>query len=152
MPLTLKKTLTITSPAFKNNGDIPSKHTCEGEGISPELNIENIPEETKSLALIVDDPDAPHGTFDHWIMWNIAPNNKIAENSSPGKQGLNGKKEKKYYGPCPPSGTHHYHFKIYALDTEFELPDECDKDSLMKAMEGHIIGQGEIVGLYKKKK
>ena len=152
MTLTLKKTLSVTSAAFSNNGDIPLKYTCEGEGINPPLDISDIPDGTKSLALIVDDPDAPHGTFDHWIMWNIAPDSQIKEDSAPGKQGLNGKKEKKYYGPCPPSGTHHYHFKVFALDTEFELPEEADKSALLKAMEGHIIGQGEIVGLYKKKK
>jgi hypothetical protein len=152
MTLTLRKTLSITSAAFSNNSYIPSKYTCEGEGINPPLDIKDIPDGTKSLALIVDDPDAPHGTFDHWIMWNIAPTGKIKEDSAPGKQGLNGKKEKKYYGPCPPSGTHHYHFKVFALDAEFELPEDADKSALLKAMEGHIIGRGEIVGLYKKKK
>ena len=99
----------------------------------------------------MDDPDAPSGTFDHWIMWNIPPIDKIEENSAPGIQGINSKNQNKYYGPCPPSGTHHYHFRIYALDTKLDIPEKSDKKALLKALEGHIIATGELIGVYKKK-
>ena len=144
------KTLTVTSPAFKENEMIPAKYTCIGEDINPEISITGIPEEAKSLALIMDDPDAPSGDFVHWVMWNIPTDGKIAENSAPGEQGLNGMDENKYKGPCPPSGTHHYHFKVYALDTKLELSNETDKQGLLKAMEGHVLSSGELVGLFKK--
>jgi Raf kinase inhibitor-like YbhB/YbcL family protein len=129
---------------------IPAKYTCSGSNINPELTIKDIPSEAKSLALIVEDPDAPNGTFDHWIMWNIPVKEKIEENSVPGTQGKNGKNENKYMGPCPPSGTHHYHFGIYALGSKLDLPAGTDKKGLLKAMEGNILGKGELVGLYKK--
>ncbi|HLG02199.1 MAG TPA: YbhB/YbcL family Raf kinase inhibitor-like protein, partial [Bacteroidia bacterium] len=116
------------------------------------IDIENIPTEAKTLALIVDDPDAPRGTFDHWIMWNISPDGKIKENSAPGVEGRNSAAENKYYAPCPPTGTHHYHFKVYALDTKLDLRDNADKGVLTEAMQGHVIGSGEIVGLYESKK
>jgi len=154
-PLTLyhmdTATLVVESPEFGENGMIPDKFACEGENVNPTLNIRNIPKETKSLALIMDDPDAPHGTFDHWIVWNIAPTNTIAENTVPGVVGKNGNEENNYTGPCPPSGTHHYHFKVFALDTMLDLPeDETDKAALEKAMEGHIIGSGVLIGLFEK--
>lgn len=129
---------------------IPVKYTCSGENINPEISISGIPAETKSLALIMDDPDAPSGDFVHWVMWNILTDGKISENSAPGVQGVNDFGENKYGGPCPPSGTHHYHFKIYALDTKLELPTETDKQGLLKAMEGHVLASGELVGLYMK--
>lgn len=129
---------------------IPVKYTCSGENINPEISISGIPAETKSLALIMDDPDAPSGDFVHWVMWNILTDGKISENSAPGVQGVNDFGENKYGGPCPPSGTHHYHFKIYALDTKLELPAETDKQGLLKAMEGHVLASGELVGLFKK--
>ncbi|MGZ4033480.1 MAG: YbhB/YbcL family Raf kinase inhibitor-like protein [Bacteroidia bacterium] len=156
LALIANTTITIKSPAFSNNGNIPAKFTCSGDNINPELNIGTVPKETKTLALIMDDPDAPGGMFVHWVMWNIPPketiddNFTIDQNSAPGVQGLNGKKENKYTGPCPPSGTHHYHFKIYALDTKLNLPTATDKEALLKAMKGHIIGQGELIGLFKK--
>lgn len=150
MAIVANKTLTVKSPAFENNQSIPSKYTCDGSNINPALSIKDIPKESKSLALVIDDPDAPKGTFDHWIMWNIPVKEMIEENSAPGAQGKNGKGENKYYGPCPPSGTHHYHFHVYALDTKLDLPVNTDKNALLKAMEGHIIGQGELIGTYKK--
>lgn len=143
-------TLTVTSPAFAENEMIPVKYTCKGEDVNPEINIMGIPTEAKSLALIMDDPDAPSGDFVHWVMWNIPIQEKIAENSAPGVQGLNGLDENKYKGPCPPSGTHHYHFKMYALDTKLDLPAATDKQGLLKAMEGHVLASGELVGLFKK--
>jgi Raf kinase inhibitor-like YbhB/YbcL family protein len=145
------KSLTIKSPAFKHNELIPSTYTCDGSNISPALSIEDMPANTRSLAIVMDDPDAPKGTFDHWVMWNIHPSSTIAENSTPGTQGRNGKGENKYTGPCPPSGTHHYHFKVYALDTELSLTAGADKKALEKAMEGHIVAQGELIGKYKRK-
>lgn len=142
--------LTVTSSAFGANEMIPAKYSCKGENINPPLSIGRIPEGTQSLALIMDDPDAPNGDFVHWVMWNIPVGGTIAENSAPGDQGLNGKKENKYTGPCPPSGTHHYHFKVYALDTKLTLVSGTNKTALMKAMEGHILSSGELVALFKK--
>jgi Raf kinase inhibitor-like YbhB/YbcL family protein len=142
--------MTIKSPSFAANSYIPTKFTCDGANVSPDLMISDIPKECKSLALIMDDPDAPNGTFVHWVMWNIPPNQKIGESMAPGIQGLNGKKENKYTGPCPPSGTHHYHFKIYALDSKLELGSTTDKQALETAMKGHILAAGELVALYKR--
>jgi Raf kinase inhibitor-like YbhB/YbcL family protein len=150
LTIVAQSTLTVKSSAFEENGFIPSKYTCDGEGINPVLTIENLPQETKSMALVIEDPDAASGTFDHWVMWNIPSGNRIDENSAPGKEGKNSKKENMYAPPCPPSGTHHYHFKVYALDAMLELHDNTDKKALMKAMEGHILAKGELVGLYKK--
>ncbi len=142
--------LTIKSPAFEANKKIPKKYTCEGEAINPPLIIEDVPKEAKSLTLIFDDPDAVSGTFDHWIMWNIPPStSKIEENSAPGIQGLNSGRKPSYYPPCPPSGSHRYTFKIYALDQTLNLPSTTKKAALQKAMQGHILGEGELVGLYR---
>ena len=141
--------LIIKSPAFENNKLIPSKYSCDGEEISPPITVENIPPQTKTLALILDDPDAPRGTFDHWIVWNISPNGKIAENSIPGTQGLNSADQQAYIGMCPPSGTHRYFFKVYALDTKLELKaNSTKKKDLEKAMQGHVLAKGELIGLY----
>jgi len=150
MATVLNKPLIVESPAFANNELIPAKYTCVGSNINPTLVITDIPYGTKSLALIVDDPDAPHGTFDHWVMWNIPAVGVIDENSAPGIQGKNGKGENKYMGPCPPSGTHHYHFKVYALDIKLKLPAGADKNALLKAMDKHILASGELIGLFKK--
>lgn len=143
-------TLTVTSSAFEANGFIPEKYTCKGENINPALSVAGVPEGTQSLALIMDDPDAPNGDFVHWVMWNIPIGGVIAENSAPGEQGLNGRKENKYTGPCPPSGTHHYHFKVYALDSRLDLVAGTNKQALLQAMEGHILASGELVGLFRK--
>jgi Raf kinase inhibitor-like YbhB/YbcL family protein len=140
----------LTSPAFENNGFIPSKYTCQGEDINPALSIEDIPEGTKSLALIVDDPDAPMGTWVHWVVYDIAPVSRIDEDSIPGKQGINDFRKKDYGGPCPPSGTHRYFFKIYALDEELGLEEGVNKRGLEKAMQAHILEKAELIGLYKK--
>lgn len=148
--ITGTKTLTVKSPAFENGATIPSKYTCEGANVNPAIKIVGLPEKVKSLALIVDDPDAPNGTYDHWVMWNIRVTDEIEEDSSPGTQGKNDKGENKYTGPCPPSGTHRYRFKVYALDIKLDISDDTDKEKLMKAMEGHVMAEGELVGLYKK--
>jgi Raf kinase inhibitor-like YbhB/YbcL family protein len=141
------KELTITSPAFQKNQAIPEKYTCDGP--NPPLTIEGIPEGTKSLALVLDDPDA-HGTFDHWVVWNIPPSqNKISEDSAPGVEGLNSDQENGYIGPCPPPGKpHHYTFKIYAVDTLLQLGEDSDKKALEEALKGHILADGKLIGLY----
>jgi Raf kinase inhibitor-like YbhB/YbcL family protein len=144
------KPLVVESPAFANNEMIPDKYSCTGANINPAIVITSIPDGTKSLALIVDDPDAPNGTFDHWVMWNIPVTAVIDENSAPGIQGKNGKGENRYTGPCPPSGTHHYNFKAYALDIKLALAASVDKKALLKAMETHILASGGLIGLYKK--
>lgn len=142
------KNLIITSPAFSNNNRIPSKFTCSGEDVNPQIDIKGLPEETKSLALIVDDPDCPIGDWVHWIVWNIKPTTTIKENSIPGVQGINDFGKHSYGGPCPPSGTHRYFFKVYALDTLFSLDVHTRKKGFEKAMSGHILAKGELVGTY----
>jgi hypothetical protein len=145
-------TLTVKSSAFANGNYISEKYTCEGENYNPEIEVENIPAGAKSLALIMDDTESPNGEFVHWVMWNIPVKGKINEKIAPGVQGKNSKKENKYYGPCPPNGIHKYHFKIYALDKNLDLPASTDKAALLKAMEGHILANGELVGQYKSHK
>jgi Raf kinase inhibitor-like YbhB/YbcL family protein len=146
--------LKITSPAFQNNGNIPGTYTCDGSDINPALMIENCPQGAKSIALVCDDPDAPMGTWVHWVLWNITPNTKeIKENTVPtgAVQGINDFKKHTYGGPCPPSGTHRYFFKVYALDTMLTISPNSTKADLEKAMKGHILTQGQLVGLYKRK-
>ncbi|MDA8104403.1 MAG: YbhB/YbcL family Raf kinase inhibitor-like protein [Nitrospiraceae bacterium] len=146
--------LTISSPAFGHNGNIPAKHTCDGKDVNPSLAIRNVPPGAKSLALIVDDPDAPAGTWVHWVLWNIAPEtSEIKEDSVPkgAIQGINDFRKHAYGGPCPPSGTHRYFFKLYALDALLNPGPNSSKAEIEKAMQGHIISQAEIIGLYKRK-
>jgi Raf kinase inhibitor-like YbhB/YbcL family protein len=146
--------LMISSPAFENNGLIPEEYTCEGRNVNPRLVIGNIPPGTKSFALIVDDPDAPMGTWVHWVVWNIPPETReIRENSLPAgaNQGLNDFRKHEYGGPCPPSGTHRYFFKLYALDALLDLPHNTTKTGLEKAMTGHVIEHSGVVGLYKRR-
>jgi Raf kinase inhibitor-like YbhB/YbcL family protein len=141
------KELIITSPAFQPNQTIPEKYTCEGP--NPPLIIEGIPEGAKSLALVLDDPDAV-GTFDHWIVWNIpSTQNEIVEDSAPGTVGLNSDRQNTYTGPCPPPGKpHHYTFKVYAVDTQLELSVDSGKEELEKALKGHVVAEGKLIGLY----
>jgi len=140
----------LTSPEFEANQMIPQKFTCQGQDVNPALNIEGIPEGTKSLALIMDDPDAPIGTWVHWVLFNMTPSDHIDENSVPGLQGLNSFGKRDWGGPCPPFGTHRYFFKLYALDALLELDEKIKKKDLEKAMESHILEQSELIGLYKK--
>jgi len=143
------KDLFIKSPAFETGKLIPKKYTCDGQNINPPISIEGAPKEAKTLVLIMDVPDAPSGTFDHWIVWNIpASNSKIGENTVPGMEGMNGTRQMGYFGPCPPSGTHRYFFKVYALDIELSLRVGSKKKDVEKAMQGHILGKGELMGLY----
>lgn len=145
------KELRITSLAFQNNGVVPAKYTCDGDDVNPPLKIDGIPREAKSLVLIVDDPDASMGTWVHWVVWNIPPIERIEENSVPGVEGLNDFRKHSYGGPCPPSGTHRYFFKIYALDAKLDLIANSRKEDVERAMEGHILAKGEIVGLYRRR-
>jgi len=145
------KELIITSPVFGNNEYIPAKYTCDGEDVNPPLKIEYVPEGTQSLVLIVDDPDAPAGTWSHWTVWNIPPAEKIEENSVPGVEGLNDFGRHSYGGPSPPSGTHRYFFKVYALDTKLDLDKNSRKNDVEEAMEGHVLAKGEIIGLYSRR-
>jgi Raf kinase inhibitor-like YbhB/YbcL family protein len=144
----------ITSSAFQEGGNIPSKFTCDGGDSSPPLQIAEIPSGAKSLVLVVDDPDAPSGLFTHWIVWNISPQtNAIAEGSAPkGVQGTSDFGKSDYGGPCPPSGTHRYYFKIFALDRELNLPSGTKRNQLDAAMKGHVVAQGELMGRYSRKK
>lgn len=144
------KRLRITSAAFKENDFIPPRYTCDGENISPPLSIYQIPAETKSLVIIVDDPDAPGGTWVHWIMWNIPVTRQFRENEAKGLQGVNDSGKHRYQGPCPPGGIHRYFFKIYALNCLLDLPVSSTKQELEKAMSDNIIAFGELVGLYKR--
>lgn len=136
---------------FKDREVIPRKYTCDGEDINPPLQIIDIPVDTKSLGLICDDPDAPGGDFVHWIIFNINPRtNKIEENSVPigTKLGINDFGKLKYGGPCPPSGTHRYFFKVYALDFVLNIPDGINKKRLLAEIQGHIIDKTQLIGLY----
>lgn len=144
------KELTVSSPVFENNGRIPAKYTCDGDDVNPPLRIDGIPEEAVSLVLIVDDPDAPIGTWVHWVVWDIPPSERIEENSAPGTEGLNDFRRHSYGGPCPPSGTHRYFFKVYALDSKLNLRPDSRKGDVERAMETHTIAKGEIVGLYRR--
>jgi Raf kinase inhibitor-like YbhB/YbcL family protein len=146
--------LSITSPAFPHKGMIPKKYTCDGDGGSPPLLIGNVPEKTMSLALIVDDPDAPMGTWVHWVVWNIGHGiGEIPENTVPlgALQGTNDFGKQRYGGPCPPSGTHRYFFKLYTLDLSLTLNAGATKAKVEEAMSGHLLGKTKLVGLYWRK-
>lgn len=154
----LKMDIKVTSTAFEEGGMIPSKYTCDGEDVSPPLSWSSVPEETKSIALISDDPDAPMGTWVHWVAFNLPPEMTELGESIPhgealevgGKQGKTDFGKVGYGGPCPPSGTHRYYFKIYALDTMIDLKAGITKAELLDAMEGHILAQGQLMGKYKR--
>ena len=146
--------LTVTSAAFAEGAAIAAKYTCDGVNVNPPLAIAATPAGTKSLALIMDDPDAPVGIWVHWVAWNIpAPTREIPENSIPAgvQQGLNDWKRNDYGGPCPPSGTHRYYFKIYALDTTLTLAPSATKVDLERAMQGHELAAGQLMGTYKRR-
>lgn len=144
----------IKSSSFKDGETIPTKYTCDGEDVNPLLEIRHVPEEAKSLALIVDDPDASRGVpWDHWLVWNIPPRTQYIQESvvpSNAVQGVSSGGKVKYMGPCPMKGKdpHRYIFSLYALDKELELAEGASKDELLRAMEGHIIARAELVGMY----
>ena len=145
--------LKVFSSSFENGGTIPAKFTCDGENISPDVSWEGVPEETKSLALICDDPDAPSGDFVHWVVFNVPVDIKGVDEGMEidgAKLGITDYGRPGYKGPCPPSGFHHYHFKVYALNEMLDAESNIDKYELLKEMEGHILAKGELVGLYKR--
>lgn len=148
--------LAITSPAFNHGDRIPTPYTCDGENMSPPLRWSQVPEGAQSLALIMDDPDAPSGTFVHWVFFNLPPDvDMVSEGAQPvdiqslgGENGTNSRGQDAYTGPCPPSGEHRYFFKLYALDTTVGLTPGASKADLESAMAGHVLEQAELIGLY----
>jgi Raf kinase inhibitor-like YbhB/YbcL family protein len=146
--------MNISSAAFKDGSSIPSKYTCDDADTSPPLAFGGIPNGAKSLALIMDDPDAPGGTFDHWIVWNIPPNTtSVAEGQAlKGTSARNGFGKSGYGGPCPPDREHRYFFKLYALDTMLNLPASSSKSDLENAMKGHTLAQAQMMGRYNRKR
>ncbi len=152
-------TIAVRSSAFQEGGMIPAKYTCDGDDMSPPLEWTGIPEGTKSLALISDDPDAPVGTWVHWVMWNVPPTVKgLAQDVSPdpqlpdgSRQGISDFRRPGYGGPCPPSGVHRYYFQLYALDTTLDLPSSTRKADLVQAMKGHVLAEGQLMGKYRRR-
>jgi Raf kinase inhibitor-like YbhB/YbcL family protein len=153
--------MTVTSTAFQPGGKIPTIYTCQGNDFSPPLAWSNPPEGTKSLALIMDDPDAPMGTWVHWVVYNLPPGtSELLEGASAAnaekfnlpvgtQQGQTSFKRSDYGGPCPPSGSHRYIFHLYALDIPLDSPG-MDRAALVKAMDGHILASGTLMGTYQK--
>lgn len=143
----------IESPAFANGGMIPGRFTCKGANVSPELLISGIPAKAKVLALVVEDPDAPMGTWTHWLVWNIPPSTaRIPENAIPtgAVQGTNDFGKPQYGGPCPPFGSHRYYFKLYALDKPMALKAGAKRETLLAALKGHVLGQAVWMGRFQK--
>jgi hypothetical protein len=153
-------TISMSSPAFADGELIPVKYTCDGENVSPPLEWGGLPAGAQSLALIMDDPDAPSGTFVHWVIYDLPPTlsglpEDVPSDEKPsvgGTQGNNGAGKLGYTGPCPPSGTHHYFFRLYALDARLDAAAGLSKDKLLQAMEGHVLAQGELMGIYSRSK
>lgn len=151
-----KQTLLVQSPAFEEGGRIPAIYTCDDRNISPPLSWSNVPDSTKSLALICDDPDAPAGTWVHWVLFNIPPDTTaLPENMPPEEQLENGAEQGQndfgeigYGGPCPPRGTHRYYFRLYALDKKIDIESGATRQELMKAMKGHVMAEGQLMGRY----
>jgi hypothetical protein len=141
----------ISSPSFGQGEAIPVRHTCDGEDISPTLHFSGIPDQSRSIALVVEDPDAPKGNWVHWVVWNIPPRETIREGSVPGTEGMNDFRQQHYGGPCPPSGTHRYYFRAYALDDTLDLPPSADRYQLAEHMQGHILAEAEWMGRYSRK-
>lgn len=149
----------VTSPAFEDCDAIPARYTCDGLDVSPPLSWDSVPDGTQRLALIADDPDAPGGTFVHWVIYELPPDTRRLPEDVPNRQtlpsraaqGVNGAGSIGYMGPCPPSGTHRYFFKVYALDTELDLRDGATKGDVLSAMEGHVLGEGRLMGAYRRR-
>lgn len=149
----------ISSPEFEHGARIPRLYTCEGDDVSPPLAFDDVPDRAVSLALIVDDPDAPRGTFDHWLIWNIPsrvrtlpeaiPPQEVVEGLGPAAQGENDFGRIGYGGPCPPAGRpHRYRFRLYALDGVLDLSPGVGRERLERAMDGHVVGEAELVGVF----
>jgi hypothetical protein len=155
LPENTMANLSLSSPVFLHDKSIPAKYTCEGDDINPPLTISDVPEGTESLVLILDDPDAVGGVWDHWLLWNIDPEtSQVPENSVPetAVQGTTSWGKQEYGGPCPPpgSGTHHYTFKLYALDTTLDLPGTSTKSEVEEVIGEHILKETTLVGLYER--
>jgi Raf kinase inhibitor-like YbhB/YbcL family protein len=143
--------LEISSAAFEGGGAIPSRHSCDGENVSPPLSFAGAPAGTRSLALVVDDPDAPVGTFTHWLAWGIDPDTDgIGEGQAAPREGRNGFGTTGYAGPCPPRGRHRYFFRLFALDTELDLEPGADREQLESALDGHVLESTELMGTYER--
>ena len=143
----------LTSDAFASGQSIPAKYTCKGKNISPALAWTEPPAETQSLALIMDDPDAPAGTWVHWVLFNIPASTRNLQEDMPADSmsvGKNSWGDMRYGGPCPPSGTHRYFFKLYALDSNLSLSPGATSNQLLQAMQGHILAQAELMGTFSK--
>lgn len=155
-----KMAFELTSSAFSQNGMIPSQYTCDGKDISPALKWNDPPQGTKSFALINDDPDAPMGTWVHWVIFNIPIGDRELKEDMPpdaelkngARQGITDFGRIGYGGPCPPTGTHRYFFKLYALDTLLNLPSGCTKAQLLNAMKGHLLSEAQLIGKYKRQR
>lgn len=141
----------LASPVFESNTPIPSKYTCDGDNVNPPLFIREVPPNTQSMVLIVDDPDAPMGTWVHWLLFNIySKTRRIEENSVPqgAIQGETSFGKPGYGGPCPPGGTHRYFFKLYALDTKLSVSSKATKEAIETLMEDHILAKADLLGTY----
>jgi Raf kinase inhibitor-like YbhB/YbcL family protein len=152
-PIKQEGQMQITSSAFKDDGSIPKIYTCQSQNINPPLTFNDVPSSAQSLVLILHDPDAPSGDFTHWLMWNIpVSTTDIKANSVPAgaMQGQNDFNKISYGGPCPPSGTHHYYFDLYALNIKLDLPETSERKDVEQAMQGHIVGQTSLVGTFNK--
>ena len=150
-PYTGIKSLVLSSRTFDDNGEIPRKYTCDGLNVNPPIDISFIPQQTKSLAVIMEDPDAPISSWTHWLLWNLPVTHQIRENTFLGKNGINDFSRHFYCGPCPMTGTHHYIFKVYALNCLLNLPVNTRKPDLEKAMAGNVLAFGELTGVYARK-
>lgn len=151
-PDNFKHAMNISSSAFENNQNIPSKYTCDGDNTNPPLIFSDVSKQAKSLVLIMDDPDAPMGTFVHWVLYNISSSEQgIKENSVPAaKQGKNSTGKEGYIGACPPNGKHRYFFKLYALDKELDFSSPLSKEEVEQKMKGHVLDSAELIGLYQR--
>jgi Raf kinase inhibitor-like YbhB/YbcL family protein len=144
----------ITSSAFADGDQIPEKHSCDGDNVSPPLEWSNLPPDTTSLALIVDDPDAPSGTFVHWLAWGLDPGDSgLGEGEAAPAEGTHGFGDRGYAGPCPPPGhgPHRYFHRLYALDEKLDLPDGASREQLEAALEGHVLATAQLIGTYERR-
>lgn len=152
-------TINLSSDAFRNGGELPPVYTCKGQDISPRLTWEGVPAGTKSVTLVMDDPDAPGGTFSHWILYNLPPETRVLPAAIPAnqslpdgsRQGINDFRRTGYSGPCPPPGkSHRYYFRLFALDIILPQTGSLTRETLLKSIEGHVIAKGEIMGFFKR--
>lgn len=149
----------VASSAFEEGGAIPTRYTCDGMDVSPPLSWGSVPGGTRSLALIADDPDAPGGTFVHWVLYNLPPDTRQLPEDVPNRetlpsgaaQGVNGAGRVGYMGPCPPGGTHRYFFKVYALDTGLDLGAGATREDLVSVIDGHVLAEGQLMGTYRRR-